>query len=199
MASVDLDRLCHCLSSIAVDQLYSLGDEEFLCGLKIRGHPLPVVVSMIRGHLTAIRITNSRLSEMCAIYSSLMAKNLIRPWVLYHVPLPKATLVMQYLIEMDSNRGFAHSLKIWSGTTHMCGLVPESDDPNTAHQLYCFCFWAAQKCVAVYRPPEGYSNAEKQFLAKMFGGDPIGFARGTFNDLDSAHQAAVALAQPQPS
>ncbi|KAL3244115.1 hypothetical protein MRX96_047273 [Rhipicephalus microplus] len=54
----------------------------------------------------------------------------------------------------------------------MCGLVPESDDPNTAHQLYCFCFWAAQKCVAVYRPPEGYSNAEKQFLAKMFGGDP---------------------------
>ncbi|KAL3244116.1 hypothetical protein MRX96_047274 [Rhipicephalus microplus] len=59
MASVDLDRLCHCLSSIAVDQLYSLGDEEFLCGLKIRGHPLPVVVSMIRGHLTAIRNTNS--------------------------------------------------------------------------------------------------------------------------------------------
>ncbi|KAL1446856.1 hypothetical protein MTO96_028717 [Rhipicephalus appendiculatus] len=90
-------------------------------------------------------------------------------------------------------------MNIRGDTTQMCGLVPQSNDPGVVHELYCFCFWAVFECVAVYRPPEGYSAAENEVLGKMFGGDPSSFERGTYNDLVSAHEAAAQFAQPTSS
>lgn len=203
MTSVDLDRLCRHLSSIAVDELYSLGDEDSLCVPQIRGHPVTTALAVIRVHITGIQNAKNRLSSICAIYSCLMAKKLIRPWVLYHVPRTKGatevTLVMRYMMQMDTNRGFAHSMNIKGGTTDLCALVPESDAPSAGHELYCFYFWESLACVAVYRPPEGYSDAEDRVLRKMFGGDPKDFEHGTYDDLDLAHQAATRLAKPPSS
>ncbi|KAL1446851.1 hypothetical protein MTO96_028712 [Rhipicephalus appendiculatus] len=179
------------------DQLYSLEDENSLVIPQIRGLPVPMAVSSIRGHIAAIPDTEDRLRCLCGFYACLMKKGMISPWVLYHLGVTEgaaeADRVISYLEMADFNRGFVHSTNVTAERTHMCALVLESDTPSAGHEIYCFCFWPSLACVAVYRPPEGYSVGQVYVVGKMFGDDPFAFECGLYDELDLAHQDAMLL------
>ncbi|KAL1467335.1 hypothetical protein MTO96_042264 [Rhipicephalus appendiculatus] len=93
------------------------------------------------------------------------------------------------------------SLALTEERIHACVLVPESDSPSTGHEVYCFTFWTSSPCVAVYRPPEGYSDGVRlrRVLGSTLGGDPKNFERGKYFDQEVAHHEAMTLAPPRDS
>ncbi|KAL1475745.1 hypothetical protein MTO96_037060 [Rhipicephalus appendiculatus] len=203
MASVDLDRLCSRLSSMQVDQLYSLVDEKSLTIPQIRRMTVPVAVACIRKHIADIPDTQKRLVCVSGIYAWLMEKGVIGPWVLYRAGdaggAAESTLWSRYFEVVKFTKGFAHSLRTTEERTHVCSLVPESQSPTAGHDLYSFCFWPAVACVAAFRPPEGYSHRQKAVLGRMLGDNPDAFQCGNYSDLDSAHQAAARFEPAGPS
>ncbi|KAL1446853.1 hypothetical protein MTO96_028714 [Rhipicephalus appendiculatus] len=185
------------------DQLYSLEDENSLDLPQIRGMPVPRAIASIRGHIDAIPDVKERLCCVCQVYACLMDKDVIGPWVLYRVGDTQGAaddaLVIRYLKEMESKSGFAHSMSVTKERTHMCSLVPEGNTSSAGHALYCLCFWPSLACVAVFRPPEGYSAGQNEVLVKMLGDDLNAFECGSYDDLGSAYQAATRLGPAGPS
>ncbi|KAL1417773.1 hypothetical protein MTO96_026546 [Rhipicephalus appendiculatus] len=203
MVAVDLDRLCSRLSSIQADQLYCLDDDSALPIPKIRGMSLADAIATIRTSISEIPDAKKRLKCVCEIYTCLMANRAIGPWVLYHVAGARCeageSLLDRFLQKMDQKCDPAGSLAVTEKRIHACVLVPESDSPSTGHEVYCFTFWTSSPCVAVYRPPEGYSDGVRQVLSSTLGGDPKNFERGEYFDQEVAHHMAKALAPPRNS
>ncbi|KAL1417758.1 hypothetical protein MTO96_026531 [Rhipicephalus appendiculatus] len=203
MAAVDLDRLCFRLSSIQADQLYCLDDGSTVLIPKIRGMSVADAIATIRTSISDIPDVNQRLECVCEIYARLMANRAIGPWVLYHVAGARCeagdALLDRFLQEIDLKNVPAESLAITEERIHACVLVPESDSPSTGHEVYFFTFWTSSPCVAVYRPPEGYSDGVRQILGSILGGDPKNFERGEYFDQDAAYHVAMALAPPRNS
>ncbi|KAL1481826.1 hypothetical protein MTO96_034219 [Rhipicephalus appendiculatus] len=200
MAAVDLDKLCSRLSNMQADQLYCLDGVGFHFIPKITGLSVPDAIATIRASLSAIPDTNERLDCICDIYTGLMANNAVGPCVLYHVGDAQCagedSLLRRFFRQIDSSRDLPESLLGSVERVLGCELVPETDSPSTGHDVYCFTFWKSSPCVALYRPPEGYSDGVRQVLGIILGGDPTEFERGEYLDLDAADQVALSLAPP---
>ncbi|KAL1442233.1 hypothetical protein MTO96_007855 [Rhipicephalus appendiculatus] len=195
MTSVDLDRLCSRLSSLNADQLYCQDDEILLSTPKVRGMALPVAVSTLRAHMEAIPNFNECVNCVASVYTCLMAKQLIGPWVLYRIDhaqgVNRNDFVTRFKEAMQCKGETAYSCKIRLGRTYACVLVPESENSGASHEVCCLCLWSFLACVAVYKPPEGHSERQRQALREVLRDDPDIFMWGEFSDLDAAQRAAL--------
>ncbi|KAL1417762.1 hypothetical protein MTO96_026535 [Rhipicephalus appendiculatus] len=162
-------------------------------------------IATIRSSISDIPDAKERLKCVCEIYTRLMANRAIGPWVLYHVAGARCeageSLLDRLLQEMDLKNVPADSMAITEERFHVCVFVPESDSPSTGHEVYCFTFWTSSPCVAVYRPPDGYSDGVRlrRVLSSILGGDAKNYERGEYFDQDAAHQVAMTLAAPRDS
>lgn len=201
MASKDLDRLCSYLASMQADQLYFLEDETSFVVLQIRGMPVHMAVASIRDHIAAIPGLENRLRCICRIYVCLMKNSVIGSWVLYHVSATQAADQANFMIscleKADFNRGFIHWTSATTECTLMCALVQESDTPNSGFEVYCFCFWPSRPCLAVYRPPEGYSVGQRQVMSQILKDDSLAFKCGVYDELYKAHLDVTSLGEDQ--
>lgn len=198
MASVDVDKLCTRLSSMRAGELYCLDNDKFILIPKIRRLPLQSAVDTIRRYLDAIPDVTSRLRCVCRIYKCLMAKGLCEPWVLYRLGdtegATKDTFVIRYFRAIKMKHCDAKWVHLTEESVEICALVPQSNTPSDGHAVCCYFFWKPLACVAVYRPAEGYSDAQHKVLSYVLGCDPERFEHGVYNDLDSAHMVATRLA-----
>ncbi|KAL1417759.1 hypothetical protein MTO96_026532 [Rhipicephalus appendiculatus] len=165
--------------------------------------PVADAIATIRSSIFDIPDVTERVKCVCAIYTRLMANKAICPWVLYHVADAECemqgALFERFFQDMDQKCDPAGSLAVTEKRIHVCVLAPESDSPSTGHEVYCFTFWTSSPCVAVYRPPEGYSDGVRQVLSSTLGGDPKNFERGEYFDQEVAHHVAVTLAPNRDS
>ncbi|KAL3254463.1 hypothetical protein MRX96_054213 [Rhipicephalus microplus] len=166
MAAVDLDRLDARLSRLQADQLYCLDGDSSLGIPKITGRSVPGAIADIRACISAMEDTNERLQRLCGIYTCLMLKKAIGPWVLYRVENAEEL-------------------------TQGCALVPQSG--GTGHDVYCFAFFTSSPWVAIYIPPEGNSDGVRQVLGRTFGVDPEELERGEYFNQDMAYEAAMLM------
>lgn len=197
MESTDLEKLCFRLSSLRADQLYKLDDAAFLGTPKIRGMRVPKAVATLRSHIAAIPEADKRLRCVSRIYALLMPEGVIGPWTLYRVPEVVDKTVhspwSRFLRELCLKDEPIYARKLKPDCIYACAIVPQSDSLNVDQEFYCLCFWTSSPCVAVHKPPEGYSNAENQLIRKILDGDPGFFKVGDYDDL---HTAQRAIRQP---
>lgn len=195
MAAVDLDRLDARLSRLQADQLYCLDGDSSLGIPKITGRSVPGAIADIRACISAMEDTNERLQRLCGIYTYLMLKKAIGPWVLYRVENAEGdhqdSLFHRFSWEVHSKPVPAESLSISKELTQGCALVPQSG--GTGHDVYCFAFFTSSPWVAVYRPPEGNSDGVRQVLGRTFGVDPEELERGEYFNQDMAYEAAMLM------
>lgn len=195
MTSVDLDRLCCRLSSLQADELYCLDDEILLSTPKVRGMPVPVAVNTLRTHAEAISNFNERLNHVSSMYTCLMERGLIGPWVLYRVEHTMSVnhndFVTRFKEAIECEHETAFSCNVRLGRTYACVLIPENDSFGANHEVCCLCLWTFLACVVVYKPSEGHSERIRQALREALQDDPDIFLWGEFNDLGAAQQAAL--------
>lgn len=203
MTPADLDRLCSRLYRMEAGELYSLEDDDSVAIPQIRGMPVQGAVVIIRRHIAAIPGVINRMRCVCNIYAFLMKKGFIGPWVAYRVAATQGAgevhPLTRFLMEVYLRGGAFKSMLVSRNHTHMFALVPQSNAPSGGLDVYGFCSWTSFACVAVFRPPEGYSHTQNEVLFKMFGDNPEAFECGTYDDLDSAHEAFTRLAPDGPS
>ncbi|KAL1470073.1 hypothetical protein MTO96_040687 [Rhipicephalus appendiculatus] len=99
---------------------------------------------------------------------------------------------------MESMSMFVYSMTEAPEHTQICALARESSTPYASHDIYCFCYWPQLPGLAVFRPPDGFSDGQDDVLRKMLGDNPFHFGFGLHQDLRSAHRAAVFLASCLP-
>lgn len=201
MTSVDLDRVCSRLSSLQADQLYCQDDEILLATPKVRGMPVPEAVSTLRAHMEAIPDFNERVNCVSSLYTCLMEKRLMGPWVLYSIDhtqgVNRNDFITRFKEAIECKQETAYSCSIRLGRTYACVLVPESESSGRNHEVCSLCLWSFLACVAVYKPPEGHSERQSRALREVLGDDPDIFMWGEFNDLDAAQRTALKCALKQ--
>ncbi|KAL1446849.1 hypothetical protein MTO96_028710 [Rhipicephalus appendiculatus] len=116
------------------DQLYSLEDESSLTIPHIRGMTVPMAVASIRTHIAAIPNMKDRLRCLCRIYSCLVEKRAIGPWLRVRTRDiqrdPEDTPVICFFEEMESMSIFVYSVTVTAESTRICALARESSTPN---------------------------------------------------------------------
>ncbi|KAH7938725.1 hypothetical protein HPB51_028758 [Rhipicephalus microplus] len=199
MTAQDMDVLFRLVSMATDSQLYTLDNVRFRWLPYMNGRRSnTMAVRALRKAVEKCPVRQTRLERLAFFYCWLSPLQLLRPWTLMRFSAWAANAnysQMELLKHVDNAMKILGHRTTFMGTdavtsVHGCIMVEDTESNAPAH-VVCVSQWHRMPYLAVYAPSEKIHSEISVVLAAVMDCDPALLVCGVYEDLGSAHTAAL--------